>query len=157
MKACSILGLGGKRKVTEALCVPRAEQKLTTMIENLIYLHQCFIFEVGLSNNFEIMAAEMLLEYKMKYPFLKLYCVIPYRGHEKLWPLSYQEKYHDILSKADKIEVLYENCCRECILNRNKYMVSNSTNLIALYGGRGGGTKVTIDYAHEQGLDIDII
>ena len=37
---------------------------------------------------------------------------------------------------------------------RNKYMIDNSSVLIALFNGKAGGTKQTVDYAKQQGLEI---
>ena len=40
---------------------------------------------------------------------------------------------------------------------RNKYIIDNSSVLIALFNGKAGGTKQTVDYAKEKGLKIKII
>lgn len=40
---------------------------------------------------------------------------------------------------------------------RNRYMVTNSSLMIALYNGLPGGTQKTIEFAREQGLEIIII
>ena len=36
-------------------------------------------------------------------------------------------------------------------------MINNSSLLIALFGGKSGGTKSTIDYAKKQGVKIVVI
>ena len=41
-----------------------------------------------------------------------------------------------------------------CMQKRNKYMIDNSSVLIALFNGKPGGTKITIDYAKQQGHEI---
>lgn len=43
------------------------------------------------------------------------------------------------------------------MLERNNYMVNNSSKMIALFNGLPGGTKKTIEYAKQQGLKIVII
>lgn len=40
---------------------------------------------------------------------------------------------------------------------RNKYMISNSSLVIALFDGQPGGTKSTLAMAKKTGLDILII
>lgn len=45
----------------------------------------------------------------------------------------------------------------KCIFERNRFMVNNSSLLIALFSGKNGGTKSTIEYAKKQGLNIVII
>ena len=44
-----------------------------------------------------------------------------------------------------------------CMQKKNKYMIDNSSVLIALFNGKAGGTKITIDYAKQQGLEILVI
>ena len=115
------------------------------------------VFMSVMAIGFDMICAEIVLELKKQYPKIKLYCIIPCKGQEKVWSKELQIRYHNILRKADKVNVLYNTYSRECMLNRNKYMVNNSAKLIALYGGSGGGTKFTIDYAKEQGLDVIIL
>ena len=43
------------------------------------------------------------------------------------------------------------------MLERNRYMVNNSSLLIALFNGKPGGTKSTIEYAKKQNLRIIVI
>ena len=43
------------------------------------------------------------------------------------------------------------------MIERNRYMVNNSSLMIALFSGQSGGTKSTIDYAKQQGIEIIII
>lgn len=43
------------------------------------------------------------------------------------------------------------------MLERNRFMVVNSSLMIALFNGIEGGTKSTIDYARKRGLEIIII
>ena len=40
------------------------------------------------------------------------------------------------------------------MMRRNRYMVDNSTILIAAYGGKPGGTMNTLLYALRRGLEI---
>ena len=43
------------------------------------------------------------------------------------------------------------------MLERNRFMVNNSSLMIALFDGLPGGTESTIEYAQSQGLEIIII
>ena len=40
---------------------------------------------------------------------------------------------------------------------RNKYMIDNSSLVIALYNGKVGGTKQTIEHAKQQGPEVIVI
>ena len=41
-------------------------------------------------------------------------------------------------------------------MERNRYMVDHSAHMVAVYGGGGGGTKYTLDYARRENLCISI-
>ena len=43
------------------------------------------------------------------------------------------------------------------MLERNQFMVDNSSRMIALFDGQAGGTKDTIDYAKNKSLTTIII
>lgn len=114
-------------------------------------------FHCGMALGFDVMVAEIILELKKEYPNIVLECDIPCKDQEKKWIKSQQERYNNILKLADKVVFFHEFYVDGCMQERNRYMVDNSTMLIALYNGRHGGTKQTIDYAKEKGLQIIII
>ena len=43
------------------------------------------------------------------------------------------------------------------MLERNDYMLKNSSKVISLFNGLAGGTKSTIQKAEKMGLMVDII
>ncbi|MBQ9118266.1 MAG: hypothetical protein IJY11_03585 [Clostridia bacterium] len=43
------------------------------------------------------------------------------------------------------------------MLERNDYMLNNSSLVIALYNGKGGGTGYTVKNAKQKGLETIII
>ena len=74
------------------------------------------------------------------------------------WNNEQKKRYRNLLKQLDGIRCKYEEYNgAECILERNNYMVDNSSKIIALFNGLPGGTKKTIKYAKQQGLDIVII
>ncbi|MDE5601579.1 MAG: SLOG family protein, partial [Clostridia bacterium] len=82
----------------------------------------------------------------------------PYRNREAGWADKERIKYRRTLAKLDEIRCIYENYIgEECVLERNLFMVNNSSMLIALFNGLSGGRKSIIDYALRQGLEIAII
>jgi uncharacterized phage-like protein YoqJ len=50
--------------------------------------------------------------------------------------------------------ILFPRYSKGCFQYRNRYMVDRSGALIAVYGGVAGGTRNTIDYAKQRGLEI---
>ncbi len=114
-------------------------------------------FISGMAIGFDMICAEIVLEYKKQYPSITLECAIPCKGQEKLWTSELQERYHKIVKQADKIRCIYNHYVDGCMQERNRYMINNSSLVIALFNGQAGGTKITIDYAKQQGLQIKII
>lgn len=95
---------------------------------------------------------------KKNYKDIKIIGALPCRNHDNLWPAKEKEIYRKILEKLDSIRCVYDEYNgSECMHERNRYMVTNSSLMIALYNGLPGGTQKTIEFAKEQGLEIIII
>ena len=89
---------------------------------------------------------------------IQLWAVVPYRRQSASWPKALKERYQEILSQADKVILISEKYTRACLHQRNQRLVDEADHLIAVYDGKqAGGTKETIDYARNKGLDITII
>lgn len=113
------------------------------------------IFISGMAIGFDMICAEIVLELKKMYKNIKLVCAIPCKGQENLWKQDTQERYRKIVKQADKVRCVYDGYIDGCMQERNKYMINNSTLVIALFNGGAGGTMQTINYA--KNLDKKII
>lgn len=134
------------------------EMKLNTknaIIEAIQNGYKNFIS--GMALGFDMICAEIILELKKKYPDIKLICALPCKGQEKVWSNTVQQRYRNILKKADKIRCVYNKYEEGCMQERNQYMVNNSSLIIALFNGANGGTKQTIEYARSEGKKVVII
>ncbi|MBR1890426.1 MAG: DUF1273 family protein [Clostridia bacterium] len=114
-------------------------------------------FISGMALGFDMMCAEIVLELKKRNKGIILECAIPCKGQESRWPIDEQKRYKKILKRADKIRCIYDSYTPECLHERNQYMVNVSSQVIALFDGKPGGTKKTIDYAKQIGKEIEII
>ncbi len=115
-------------------------------------------FISGMALGIDIMCAELVLKLKKKYFKIQLECAIPCKNQTNRWGDKNIEKYNKILSLADK--VTYTSNCdyfNGCMQKRNKYMIDNSTLLIAVFSGANGGTKQTIGYAKSKKIKIKIL
>ena len=83
--------------------------------------------------------------YLEKIPFV---AAIPFRGQELMWPKHSQELYNSLVKVASEVEII---CSGEYspskMQTRNEWMVNNSSHVMALWDGTGGGTKNCVDYA----------
>ena len=112
-------------------------------------------FYCGMALGVDLMAAEVVLSLKDKFPDIRLIAVVPFSGQSNRWAFSEQERYHRILAKTDKVVVLSENYFRECLLRRNDYMLSHSCGVIAYYDGKPkGGTFYTVRKAERMKMEV---
>ena len=115
-------------------------------------------FICGMALGFDTICAEMVLKLKKNYPHIKLIGALPCKTQDKLWREKDHKRYRRLLKKLDSIRCIYDNYIgSECMIERNRFMINNSSLLIALFGGKSGGTKSTIDYAKKQGVKIVVI
>ncbi len=115
-------------------------------------------FLCGMALGFDMICAETVLDLKERYDDIKIIGALPYKTQDKKWGSKDKDRYRKLLVRLDGVRCLYDKYIgRECMLERNRYMVNNSSLMIALFSGAAGGTKSTIEYAKKQGLEIVII
>ncbi len=114
-------------------------------------------FISGMALGFDIIAAETILELKKEYPQIKLIGALPCKNQYKVWKEYQIDRYKKVLAKCDNVRCLYDKYNDNCMLERNDYMINNSSLIIALYNGKGGGTGYTVRNAKKKGLDTIII
>lgn len=115
-------------------------------------------FLCGMALGFDTICAETVIELKKNYTEIKLIGAIPCKTQDSKWADKDKSRYKELLQKLDGVRCIYDEYIgAECMLERNRYIVNNSSLMIALFDGKAGGTQSTIDYAKQQGLDIVII
>jgi uncharacterized phage-like protein YoqJ len=78
---------------------------------------------------------------------------VPFTGQERMWPLLSQREYRRLLAGAERVVVVSEGgFSSEKMRVRNRWMVDNSTQLLALLGKwETGGTWDCVKYAERVG------
>lgn len=114
-------------------------------------------FISGMALGADLLCAQIVLDLRQDYPNIKLECALPCTKQAHYWSDKQRDKYAEILSKSDYIQILSENYSLSCMQKRNKYMVDNSDCLIAIWNGTDGGTKNTIMLAKRKNIPIEII
>ena len=115
-------------------------------------------FFCGMALGFDFYCAEAVLDLKSDFPHIKLFGALPCNNQDCKWNDSDKLRYRRLLDKLDDVRRIYDRYIGpECMLERNRFMVNNSSLLFACYFGGGGGTKATIDYAKKQGLEIVLL
>lgn len=131
------------------------KRKLRSVIK-LAITHGITMFYTGMAMGTDLWAAEIVLELRdeLHEPGIKLVAVIPHSGQESKYPEDLKQRYREIIGKADDTILLQDHYTDGCMQRHNRFMVDNSSMLIAVYSGDGGGTGYTFDYAKAQGLQI---
>ena len=115
-------------------------------------------FLSGMAQGADLWCSQIVLDLKEKNPALKLHCVLPCKGQESKWTASAQEHYHSILAQANEVVYVGQEYSRDCMLERNRWLVDRVSILLAVYDGTyRSGTGMTVRYAQKLGREIIII
>lgn len=102
--------------------------------------------------------ARIVLELREKNPTIKLHCILPCKGQANKFPVSLRKTYNSILDQADSIVYVSRASHKNCMLNRNHFLVDRASTLLAVYNGvRRSGTGSTVNYARKLGREIIVI
>lgn len=113
-------------------------------------------FISGMARGVDIWAAEIVLERKMSNPDLRLICALPHPDFERSWRDSWQQRYREILARADLVKTICPAFSMASYQRRNEWMVDHSARVIAIYNGATGGTRNTIEYAERHGINVEV-
>lgn len=115
-------------------------------------------FLSGMAEAADTWSALSVLALREENPALNLYCVLPCEGQADKWTASSQELYRSVLDRADSIVYVSRTYHKDCMLNRNRFLVDHANILLAVYNGeRRGGTAATVRYAQKAGREIIMI
>lgn len=140
---------------THERCLAMRENAKTIIEKSILDGYKYFIS--GMAIGFDMICAEIILEMKKKYEDIKLICAIPCENQDKLWANEFKVRYKKILNNADIIRYISKEYTQNCMIERNEYMLKNSSRVIALYDGKPGGTHSTVLKAKKLGIETIII
>lgn len=102
----------------------------------------------------DLIFAAIVAELKEEgYP-LFLEAALPYLGRKRSRDQSFQK----MLVACNEVKIFSERYSRGCYFVRNRYMVDESSRVIAIYDGRDSGwTVYTMQYAHTKGGFVQVI
>ena len=115
-------------------------------------------FLSGMAEAADTWSALSVLALREKNPALKLHCILPCREQADKWSVSSRDLYRSILERADSIVYVSREYHKNCMLERNRFLVEHASTLLAVYNGeRRGGTAATMRYAQKIGREIIVI
>ncbi len=104
-------------------------------------------FLVGMALGFDLLCFERLLLKKDKN--IKIIACMPCKGQEERYSLKEKQRYLNLLQNADEKVYMFEEYENGCMFVRNRFMVDNSSVIIAYYYKKSGGTYYTVNYAEK--------
>ncbi|MBQ2896952.1 MAG: DUF1273 family protein [Clostridia bacterium] len=117
-------------------------------------------FISGMALGVDLWAAEAVLELKKSYPEVRLICAIPYKNQSYSWNRAQKKRYKSCIKLSDEQVILNKSYTKDCYFERNKYMVDNSSLVIAVCDNPPtGGTAHTLNYAkrsHKKIITIQV-
>lgn len=127
--------------------------KLQTEIEALIKSGY-YYFESGGALGFDLLAAQIVLKMKKKYPHINLILILPCKQQTKYWGKSDIIIYDNVKKRADKTIYTSEVYHNGCMHKRNRALVDTANVCLCYLEKNSGGTFYTVKYAKSKGLRI---
>ncbi len=80
---------------------------------------------------------------------------VPFTGQAAKWPPESRAIYSALIAKAKSVTIVSPGGFATWKMHaRNKWMVKNADHMLALWNGKGGGTKNCIEEANKRGKPI---
>ncbi len=142
----------GHRKIDSdeyTMIVEKLELKIIELIENGIIYFRC-----GGALGFDTLVAKLIINLKIKYPYIKLVLILPCIEQTKWWKEEDKEIYKYIIDNSDEVLYTSKNYFRGCMFKRNRMLVDHSRVCICYLKNNNGRTYYTVKYAKEKGLIV---
>lgn len=114
-------------------------------------------FICGMALGCDMYFAEEVIALRELHRDVTLEAAVPCGTQAEKWSRQQRMRYNRLLDASDKVTVLQYDYSPDCMQRRNRYMVDNSSLLLACFNGSPSGTMNTIVYARRQGLKTIII
>ena len=154
---CCFTGHRPEKLISKEKDIKKIESEIKKLLRPIIsqsILDGYTTYITGMARGFDMWAADIIIEEKIKNPKIRLICALPINDFEKRWSADEQKHYHNILNIFDYITVVSKKYSRSCFQLRNIFMVDHSSKVIAAYNGEAGGTKNTICYAKKHNIEV---
>lgn len=147
-------GLNGFNMFDNAKIIMRGRDHISNA-----YVSGYNTFISGMALGWDTWMALSVLSLKEQGLDIKLVCAIPCANQESRWKPEDQQKYHDILSKADQVIYVSDKPYNHsCMHERDEFIVNNSNRLICAWNGKyNTGTGYTVKYAESQDRELIIL
>ncbi len=129
-------------------------QKLYAKLNELADKYSTFL--VGMAVGYDTLCFK-LLHIIREVKDIKIIACIPCKCQDAKFSLEQKKEYGQLLELADEKIYISDEYTPYCMMQRNKFMVDNSSYLLAYLRRNSGGTFNTVSYAKKQGITVEII
>jgi uncharacterized phage-like protein YoqJ len=112
------------------------------------------VFLNGMALGFDTLCFNVLLDMKNRYPEIKIVSCVPCPDQSKKFPFKSKREYLRLLKKADEVILVCPEYTDECMKERDRFMVDNSSVCISYLYKSTGGAYYTTKYAVEKEIEI---
>lgn len=123
-------------------------------IASALYFSGIRHYICGMALGCDMYFAEEVLRLREEHPDITIEAAIPCVNQTEFWSEETKRRYNRIVSECDYETLIQNEYTDDCMKKRNRYMVDNSSVLIAVFDGTIGGTYQTVNYAAKKGLEI---
>jgi uncharacterized phage-like protein YoqJ len=131
----------------------RLKEKLYDVIA-AVYTSGIRHFICGMALGSDMYFCEAVALFREDHGDITLEAALPCEDQAAKWSERQRNRYFKLIQQCDTETYVSRKYTPDCMMRRNKYMVDNSSVLIAVYDGRFGGTMQTVGYAEASGLEI---
>ena len=111
-------------------------------------------FLCGMAMGCDLYFCECVLALRSRHADVTVEAVLPCPEQADSWPEAERRRYRALVDACDDETMVARRYTAGCMQRRNRYLVDHASLLIAAYDGSAGGTRNTIQYALERGLQI---
>lgn len=141
MKVCAIIGFkarnAGSREDKDSASQHALRQELYARLEKLIKEESVTHFICGMAAGPEMLASEVILELREKYPGITLESVIPYENQAARWSEKLRDRYFGIAAGCDKETMLQRHYSPDCLDRQYLYLLERADIVVPVCGGAG--------------------
>ena len=111
-------------------------------------------FITGMSTGVDLWAGEIVLRRMQRNKTINIIAALPYSTFGSRMAKEWKTIFDDIMNKAIFTKTISPQYHIGVYQARDKWMVDNSSRVIAVFNGEPGGTKFTIEYAERSGVEV---
>lgn len=134
--------------------IPVVSNLLTAEIDNAVKAG-ITTFITGMCPGIDILAAEAVIARRFGDDRIKLIAAMPYPRFAFNWDGNWGDRVKKVLAQADFVKYVSPTYTGPGVFQvRNEWMVNHSARIIAYWNGTPGGTRNTVRYAKQAGIEF---